>query len=212
MKHTVMGVVADPIGTVFNGERAWSTRASEVRCEQPSRIPVDVEHDRRAVGRVVHLERRDGSVIAVAEVDADPFVNVAVGDEVIPVETDWYWSAERHSTPSGEDVVFRALSLTRNPARVNAQPLTWYEGGLGERINWRLGFGSPEAGLLTRAAEARYARRRLEPLVIHDERRPAGGAYKVRDGVWLTDDDELVTAHSPAAPYHVRRGSIISVS
>jgi hypothetical protein len=48
----------------------WASPASEYRSVQPEQIPVDLDHDHKPVGQVVHLERsRAGMLWCVAHVD-----------------------------------------------------------------------------------------------------------------------------------------------
>jgi hypothetical protein len=170
--NTVVGILSDPDGLAYDRTRYWASPASEYRSLQAARIPVDRDHDGRWVGRVVHLERSHGSLWAVAEVSVGPYVGVWVGDERVEVEPEaLYWSAER--TPFDGDVLLRSLAITMSPARIAAQPLLWFEGGLANRGNWQLDgrrLDQPLAGILERADKSRFRR---GPIAIHDRDQPA---------------------------------------
>jgi len=194
MRHTVVGILCDEIGAAYDPmqrTRLWTTPAGEIRREQADWIPVDREHDHQWVGQVVHLERHAGRLWCVVEVDAEPFVSVRVGDEIVRVSAPHYWSAERVSTPDDRDVILRSMALTTSPARIAAQPLLWFDGGLDDRGSWLLDkrrLDGHLGGLVTRAAETRH---RSGPLIVHDDQPLHPGARADRplaSGLMLRDD------------------------
>jgi hypothetical protein len=170
--RTVIGVVSDELGHAQNEHRSWATPSAQVSSTQDDEILVDQNHDHRWIGRVVHLELRQGKLWAVAEVDdaVEPFARVRVGDEVVPVEQEQFWSATRIGGGS-DPILFTSLSLTPWPARVFASPVAFLPGRLDyrevARERWHLrGFAHD---LLTRAAVTRLERRG-GPLIVQDER------------------------------------------
>ena len=205
--NTVIGVLATEDGVAHDPtshRRAWATRSSDIRASQASRIPVDLEHDGQPVGEVIHLERdRHGSLWAVAQVDAAPTVAVRVGNDIVDVPTELYFSLSR--TPFDEDILIRSVALTSRPARISARPVTWYPGGLVEHVGWHIPW--QQRDLIHRANESRYTRHRGS-LVIHDTR-PAVLATRVTDGLYLDDDGEPVPL---GGPWLHRPGRILSVT
>jgi hypothetical protein len=142
---------------------------------QPARIPVDVGHDGRPVGRVVHLERSGGgSVWAVAEIDDDvELLGRSFSAHVTRADGDSRW-------------VIDSLALTDDPAMVGVGVVRIVGPAPDEAALLRLRARGHDhlAGMLQRAA----ARREGEPLVI-DGGQPApalmlrGGAAWVGDGL-----------------------------
>jgi hypothetical protein len=125
--YTTAGVVCDALGHAA-WESVWldpddphiAHRARSVsaqpggnfRGQQPAAIPVDWEH-RIPLGEVVHLERRDGNLAAVAVVD--------LPDEAVDDDLPLYFSGEIEGSYSndslvGDDLVLRSLAITLNPA------------------------------------------------------------------------------------------------
>ena len=190
--------------------RGWRTPAGGIRREQRPDIYVDREHDGRPVGRVVHLEKHDGDLWCVAEVDdtVSENVHVQVGDDVVPVPHPLFFSAEAWRDEHDSDVVLRSVALTTNPARAGARPIRVMDGGLRERGSWHLTYW--ERQLLGGAYETRLRRRARSPLVV-----TGIDGYTVlpgRHGYDLVLDDELdAVAAVPAAPWRRRRGSILDV-
>jgi hypothetical protein len=179
--NTVIGILCDRDGLASTGylaqgplgpevrTRAWATPSGEVCEEQPSTIPVDYCHDGRKLGEVRYLERDEhGRLWCVAEVEAQPYVNVEVGDDVVPVATPMYFSVDRIGTADYRDLILRSVSITASPARVGARslPLQWWPGGIDSRSGWHT--DTITRGLLNRAAESKLRHRHNEPLRVHD--------------------------------------------
>ena len=125
--QTCFGVLASADGHAYRTEleqrggraelrtRAWASPAGRYRSVQDPSIPVDRDHDGRAVGQVVYLERdRYDRIHAVAHVrdDVGPVTLVEVGDEVVPVETEMYWSASVLQDDQNDDLLLRSAALT----------------------------------------------------------------------------------------------------
>lgn len=177
--RTVYGIVCDELGHASKEileqsptrpevrKAYWATASGDVLRVQNEKIPVDRDHDHRWVGEVIYLERRNGSLWAVAHVDdhVTPAVNVRVGERSVAVEHDLYWSPERRGG-SEYGIALDALSLTASPARINPQPLTFRDGDA-HIAAWK-STDSFERALLKRAAEA-HRRRHGGPLVVHDD-------------------------------------------
>jgi HK97 family phage prohead protease len=177
--NTAIGSLASADGIAYDPAQrrpAWSSRSSDYSSVQPATIAVDRDHDGRWIGRVVYLERHQGVLWAVAEVDAEPTVAIKVGDDVVHVLTNLFFSAERVAVDD-EDIVLRSVAITRTPARLGARPLTWFAGDLGDRGMWLLNrrrLGGHLGELVERAAESRYTGFFRSSTVIHDTE-PAGG-------------------------------------
>lgn len=182
MTYTVLGVLADELGHAHDPDQpgaTWPGPADEYRDLQPDRIPIDLDHNGRPVGQVIHLERHRGNLWCVGEVDgAQPAVAVRVGDDVVHVEDDLFWSAQRLGDVNGQNILLRSVAITWAPARVTAhsQPLLWFEGNLGDRGSWLLDkrrITGHLADLIERAAEARHDRcHHREGLPIYDVAEP----------------------------------------
>jgi hypothetical protein len=179
--NTVVGVLCDRDGLASTGylaqgplgpevrTRAWATPSGEVREEQAPTIPVDYCHDGRKLGEVRYLERDEhGRLWCVAEVEAQPYVNVEVGDDVVPVATPMYFSVDRKHDPGYTNLLIRSVAITASPARVGArsQPLQWWPGDLSDRSGWTTNPVTRQ--LLNRAAESKLRHRSGEPLRVHD--------------------------------------------
>jgi hypothetical protein len=220
---TVLAPVLDELGQAHkrwhlenrNGawetrNRTWATPATEVRRVQAARIPVDLDHNHRPVGEVVHLERvASGALFAVAHVD-----------ERVDPERPTYWSAASTSDPDGGDVEIEWLSLTFSPAALGLSPLKILDGKIDhravvERWSWRDQLTRNERELITRAAHSHLDRGRGEPLVVHD-----GELDRSRDGldprekyVALAEQADAIThgVGGPPGKLRYRPGRILNV-
>lgn len=168
MKHTVVGRIAsaDGLAADFSRRRgAWASPAADYRTAQPQRIPVDRDHNHQWVGRIVHLERGPGGIVAVAELDiSEPALIVRVADQDVALRDPTYFSAEYDSDPDGRDIELISVAVVHRTACLSATPLHWFEGDLGHRSGWPTDtFHRP---LLNRAAETSYTRHG-GPIVIH---------------------------------------------
>jgi hypothetical protein len=148
----------------------WATPAGEVRREQPEEIPIDLDHDGRPRGQVVHLERTEAGLWAIGEVSGvGPSVSVCVSPgEVVEVPHDLFWSARRWGGPDTDGLIIDSLALTAFPASAGARPVTFFDGPLNERKSWPL--NSFEKALLENAYESSLRRRSRDPITIHDPR------------------------------------------
>lgn len=173
--QTCFGVLATKDGCGSGAGRYWSTPAGRYHEVQEQTILIDRDHDGRAVGEAVYLERdRKGRLWLVAHVDDHvlPVTGVRVGTELRHVATPLYWSASR----IGDDVngyVLTSVSLTVSPARVGArsrgEAVSFLPGELDCRSapnRWNL--DDRTRGLLLRAAEAVRFRNPGGALVIRD--------------------------------------------
>jgi hypothetical protein len=185
--NTCYGRVVDQLGHAARQEleqgssglelryNAWTTSADEVRHTQPARIPVTWGHTTETLGEVIHLERHDGSLWAVAHVDDDvrPEVTVIVAGEERAVETPLYWSALYSSTQDLRDIKIIALALTPSPAQVSTLPVEFRDGEIGyPDAPTRFGLRQTYTrDLLFRASQAHVGRRwhRDRPIVVHDD-------------------------------------------
>lgn len=183
MTQTVYGILCDRDGlastTVLEQGplrpelrfKAWATASSEIRPVQAARIPVDRDHNGIGRGELVYLERdRHGRLWAVGHVDdrVSASVDVRVGDRSVSLEHDLFWSVRRSPFPS--DIVIDSVALTAASARITPQPVKFMPGSLDYRrqppSGWKL--DPDERALLQRACEAHRARRRGDPLIVHD--------------------------------------------
>jgi hypothetical protein len=231
VKAVVYGIIADELGlastTVVeqgdNGPRlrhkVWATPAAQVRDVQP-RLPIDTDHNRVEAGRVLHLERRGGNLWAVGLLTRsfDPVTRVKVGDELVELPTDVYFSASRLGTPEYEDIVLDSVSLTAHPARVSAKPVTILDGHLGFRgcvaRQWPQ-LDSGHQAMLERAAEAYVLRdERGDQLYVYDEleerslsRMGASEMYMAR----VMAADEQYDDRGPPGPLRFRPARITRV-
>jgi hypothetical protein len=171
-----MVTVVGPLATV-DGLRGWSDpwtgrftagqlSADDFRPQQPGDIPVDVDHDGIAIGRVHHLELMNGcSLDAVATIDLD-----AAG--IDPDDGDWYWSAETLGVRRDGrtfDAVLDRLALVRRPAMVGLRPLTWLAGDVtdaGTRASWPVSWKHRHPAIARAAATVERRHVRGGPLVI----------------------------------------------
>lgn len=188
MTQVVYGLLADKLGhaqdEILDGHdthgrprlrtRSWSTPAAHVRREQAPTIPVDIDHGTRC-GQLVHLEATGAGLFAVAEV-ADwvtPIVHVRVGDERVALETPFFWSASRLSTPDFDDVVIDSIALTSSPCRISAKPVTILPGGgldyIGCTKRWSGQLERSARDLLEHAVRARRNRGPDDPIVVRDD-------------------------------------------
>ena len=166
--RTVYGVVTDALGhasatTLQQGERrpelrmnAWATPSSEVRSVQNPEIRIDRDHDHRWVGEIIYLERRDGNLWAVGHIDdrVRAEVHVKVGDDLVTLDHDLYWSPERIGG-ADDGILFTSIALTASPARIAPKPVKILEGALDHRDaprRWNHTLGWHERELLERAA------------------------------------------------------------
>jgi hypothetical protein len=119
-------------------------------------IPVDVNHD-RPVGEVKYLELgRSGKLAAVCEIDA-------AGLDQGP----WFFSPEiLHRR--GKDIELRAVAITKKPACIALGPITAHPGTLADAARTIVYQDGWEGMLIQRAAEYDRARKRGEPLTVHD--------------------------------------------
>jgi hypothetical protein len=176
--QTVYGVLASGDGLAYKTEleqgalrlRGWSSPALRYRHVQDAEIPVDLEHDHRQVGRVVHLERdRYDRIHCVAHVsdDVSPVTRVQVGDEIVGMETDLFWSASRLEDDQTGELVLDSVALTASPARLSATPVTFLPGQCdwsGAWKRWQLrGYGKE---LLERACAVHPNRPKDAPIYI----------------------------------------------
>jgi hypothetical protein len=224
--NTIFGLAVDPLGISAKNElvqgergpelrrRAWATPAAEFRRTQPAEIPVDRGHDGRPVGRVVHLERTNAGIWAVAEVEdfiSEPW-DVVVGAEHV------YWSPSVTFEPGGTDVELRSLALTAFPASVAARtrPLAIFPGPLRRRGSWS-GLNHFTRALLERASETNYRKRWNEPTVVHDDEADAveyvgAGNWRNRGELYSERRERESTFTDPGGrPLRWRRGRILAV-
>jgi hypothetical protein len=175
---TAFGLVTDQDGLVWNPElrkRAWATPAAAVASVQNERIPIDVEHSHVAVGELVDLQRTKAGLWGIGHVRAralSPFVRVRVAGETRDIPVELYWSAERIGSEQ-DGILLTGLSVTSSPATTAPRPLTILPGKLDHRgctRRWS-GLSQFERELLERAAADHLARRRDEPLYVHEEER-----------------------------------------
>jgi hypothetical protein len=203
--NVVYGPITDDLGHATDGVNAWATPADAVRRTQ-SRIRIDQNHDHRWVGEVVHLELRGASLWAVGEVadHVSPTVRVAVGDEVVRVEADYFWSPASWRNEDGEDVVFHSLSLTASPARIAAKPVAFLAGGFDRKGG--LPLNHPDRDLIYRAAETKLRHRHGQPLVVHEEQPVRERHFHPHEVYELAED-----AAWRNRPLRIRPASIIDV-
>jgi hypothetical protein len=219
MTQIAWGEIASADGTAWDRARprtrAWSTPAGDYRADQgEGPIPVTVEHSGPIIGEVTYLERSaNGALTAVARIASDwtPSVNVRVGDQLVTLEHDAYWSAE---TVRDEDaaILLHAAAITTSPARLGAKPLAFVDGDLSFRRaapeRWRSRIGRHEHELLSRAAAAMLDRRG-QSLRVHDARTPE--LERVRGG-FLVDGELYAASHRPYGAWRVRPSTILRVS
>jgi HK97 family phage prohead protease len=207
---TVSGVVADadglcgwqlcsastlPDGTLRASKQSvWREDPSaDYANEQPSAIPILLDHDRtRRIGEVVHLERRHGKLFAVGLLDLEY-------EAVEGMELRWSSGTDGTKRP------FRIteLSLTSNPASVALPAVAFRPGELSHAITYP---GNRE--LLNRAITTRKRRAKGDPIWIDDPELPDIAAAGV--GVLLERSatvDHISTAQRlvelVAVPYDV---------
>jgi hypothetical protein len=226
MRQTVYGVLADPLGLASDSileqgpdrpelrHRAWATPAAEVRNVQDP-IRIDRDHDHRWIGELIHLERSArGDLWAVGHLDEAVIqaVNVWVGEELVAVDSDLYWSASRWSTPDFCDVIIGSVSLTAFPARNHAQPVTILDGALsyrGAERRWRLDRFDRE--LLERAADTHVGRERGAPLVVYDPGGEAEGYLHPAEVLERNEEIAWQGDRPPGPLRHGPRGRVLSV-
>ena len=135
VKTTIVGLLADKLGHAAQrcqetGVReSFAVPALEYRSRQPADLTLDVDHH-RIVGRVRHLERTDGNLWLVAEVHSPETVDPSAR----------YLSPSVELDRDGRNVELRSVSLTANPATVNARPVHELPGDIRAacRHAWRL--------------------------------------------------------------------------
>jgi hypothetical protein len=198
---TIIGELLTPMGhnqrLDDNGlhTRAWAAPAANARHQQPSTIPLNVEHQREnPIGEVVALHNHGGSLLAICEADADPLL-----DADMPI----YYSAETTMRPDYTDVLIEGVALCERPAAVCLQPVEMYAGSVSEAI-FRSSFGRDNywrKEILEQALETRY--KRLSGAAICINYPPP---VEQRHGEYETHG----TYRRPGAVFH-RPGRIIAV-
>jgi hypothetical protein len=133
--------------------RAWAAPAAQARYQQPSRIPLNLEHDPKLeVGEVVGLHRRHGDLLAICEAqDVDALLDA---DQPI------YYSAEVTMNKNCSDIVIEGVALCTRPAAVALRPVQMYRGTVSEAI-FRTSFPRDDfhsKEILEQALEQRYTR------------------------------------------------------
>jgi hypothetical protein len=154
---TLVGEVLTELG--HRHGRSSAVSALQVRHQQPSDIPLNVEHGDLEIGQVVGLHRRHNVLLAVCEADADELLNADVSI---------YYSAETNTAVDGSDVVVEAIALTAAPAAVAIQPVQMYRGTVAEAV-FRTNFGRDDywrKEILQQTLEERYKRRAGDAVYI----------------------------------------------
>lgn len=160
--------VETPSGAWETRRRVWSTPSHGVRDVQAAVIPVDLEHNKRRIGKVEHLEiDPNGRLWACAMIE----------DRCAPLaelEKIFFSPALTWDEHDGGDVEITSVAITQHPAQLGTMPLTILEGGIewrGATRRWsdseldRTGF---RRGMLERACETHVLRPRGAPLRVHD--------------------------------------------
>ena len=174
--RTVYGRLAGRLGHSTAAGRFWARPAGDYLPTQNAEIPIDRDHDSRAVGSVAFLARSGGSIWAVGEVDdaVTESVRVRVDSRVGEVASPLYWSAT--TIGGGEDgVLLTSVALTAPPARVCAPAVSFLPGSLDHgraAERWRSRLDRAEFAPLDRAAHARAERRRGDPITIAELDQP----------------------------------------
>lgn len=148
---------------MFNPIRheVWATPGSELRSEQPARIPVRARHGGDPIGRITYLERRaSGAVWCVAELDGELRADAPV-----------YLSAEVSYLHNGDDVRGTDVTLTGaalclKSRAVGLHPATVITRGLdqnGKRVS-----ACYAADLIERASRHGQRPWSTTPLVVRD--------------------------------------------
>jgi hypothetical protein len=175
MTVTIVAMVSDKLGHAVHAatgmaggtaiERRWATSAPtlDYRTSQPAHIAVDRDHDGRAVGEIVALERNaDDAVFGVAVVHHH--------DELLaPSQPPIYFSPSLTSRRDGTDIVIESIALTSDPASIGLRPAVVVPGDLrdaGLRARWHN--RTPCRAILDRAAAAAQRRRLGAAIVIED--------------------------------------------
>jgi hypothetical protein len=229
MTQTVYGILADKLGHASSEvleqgadrpelrRRAWSTPGDAVVAVD-EHLPIDLDHNGIEVGEVTYLERRDGSIWCVGQISdtVQAAVDVVVGDQVVSVDHDLYWSPTRVGDPDSHGLGITSVSLTASPARVNPQPVTILPGELsyrGAEQRWNLRAGGYELELLERAAAAHgYRRRHRGPLVISEHVDPR--LYERATPAEIADVLEEQAMRRPVGPLRYStptKGSVLDV-
>ena len=209
MKVTVLGILSDRDGHARDyAGRHWATPSTAYRAVQDPHIRIDTDHDHRQVGDVVHLEIDSYARLwAVAEVDQDainPFVRVRVGDDIVRVPSDLYWSAERIVDDIDDAALLTWVSLTTRPARVAPDPVEIYPTSIHidapARVPWT------RRALVRNAVTARHQRQAARgPILI----RNATTAHTLPAD---TSPDEPLPGDRPAdALWYGQSGRILAV-
>ena len=211
---TVYGRVTDALGASLNIHTAWDGQvarehreykaipATEYRTAQPNHIPINREHRGPTLGEIVHLERDDCGISAVAVVENFP-------ELALPHDGDWYFSGElAHCL--GRDCEIRGVGIVRDPAVVGLRPLDVHLGDVrnhGVRARWHN--RTPQVRLLERAGATydRRQRRSRDPLTIEDLGRAPATEERHR-GTAPTEHRPSIT-HDPNAGWLDERGNPI---
>jgi hypothetical protein len=208
--RTIYGRLADHLGHSSAAGRFAASPAAAYLREQNPEIPIDRDHDHRAVGSIVFLARNGGNLWAVGEVSDDvaEAINVRVGDRTVAVPNRLYWSASRIGGVD-DGLALNWVSLTASPASVDPRPVTFLDGRLDHRQaaqRWRSRLDRVEFTLLDRAANARADRRRGDPIMI-DELADPRATKLARSQLWIderTGEPLGTTSLRSAAPSEYR--------
>ena len=184
-------------------QAAWASPASEYRRVQPEKIPVDPDHDGRAVGQVVHLERsRAGTLWAVAHVDERLRFASWVPERYWPPKV-----SARRDGGTHRDIELLSVAITIAPCQTGLRPLVELRGELDHgdaHKRWRL--AEPVRGLIQRANAAHRERRRNGgPIMIRDVAE-LKATKLARSQLWIDEDGEPLgmTSLRSAAPSEYR--------
>jgi hypothetical protein len=174
-------------------QRSWASPASALRKVQPSRIPLDIEHDHQAeVGQVVALYRSgSGDCWAVATSEAD---RLADYDQPL------YFSAQFRPRFDADNLVLEAVAVTEQSATVAKRPVEMFRGSLErswERSRWNL--GGLSLRLVEHAARGLRERSSGNALLVYDELAAGEVPLRVRGGFIVGGDFVAVDARVPPA-------------
>ena len=128
MTQIAVGILASKDGLAYNPEtrqRAWSNPGDGYRSVQDPSVPIDREHDGRAVGELVYLELDPhGSLWAIGHVDdhVTATAHVQVGGENVALDHDLYWSSRTIRDDDGQAVI-DSVALCLRSARLGAWPV-----------------------------------------------------------------------------------------
>jgi HK97 family phage prohead protease len=179
---TIVGCIADAIGATsrlvtvpnddprigrnFDVKREFMAAPStEYRSSLAPEVLVDVDHrDDRICGRVCYLERRQGRILAVAEIDGSQLG-----------EGPWAFSPEV-AHYRGTDITLKRLAITKKPATCGIGNISAFPGTLRDAASAVVYQDGADGQLIRRAAQYDRARASGQPLVIQEPHKPPAPA------------------------------------